>query len=75
MCNFCSFQSCCYRHIYISINDRIIECLELGGTFKGHLEQYPYNNQGQAQLHQFVQGLIQPCLPSLQMQLMLCIFV
>ena len=31
---------------------RIIELFELEGTFKGHLVQLPYNEQGHLQLHQ-----------------------
>ena len=47
---------------------RITELLELEGTFKGHLVQLTCNEQGCAQLHQVVQGLIQPGLESLQGQ-------
>jgi len=45
---------------------RIIESLELEGTIKGHLVQLPCNEQGHPQLDQVAQGLIQPCLESLQ---------
>ena len=45
------------------INHRIIEWLELGGTFKGHLVQLPCNEQGHAQLDQVAQ--IQPGFESL----------
>ena len=36
------------------------------GTFKGHVVQLPYNEQGHAQLDQVAQGPIQPHLESLQ---------
>jgi len=42
---------------------RIIDSLELEGTFKGHL---PRNKQGRAQLDQVAQSLLQPDLESLQ---------
>jgi len=45
---------------------RIIESLELEGTFKDHLVQLPCNEQGHAQLNQVAQGLTQPGLESLQ---------
>jgi len=49
---------------------RIIEPLELEGTFKGHLVQLPCNKQGHAQLYQVAQGLIQqflsPFFPSIK---------
>jgi len=45
---------------------RIIEFLELEGTFKGHLAQLLCNEQGHAQLDQVPRGLIQPHLESLQ---------
>lgn len=47
---------------------RIIESLELEGTFNGHLVQLPCNKHGHPQLDQIAQGLIQPCLESLQGQ-------
>ena len=45
---------------------RIIESLELEGTFKDHLVQLPCNEQGHPQLDLGVQGLIQPHLESPQ---------
>ena len=45
---------------------RIIESLELEGTFKGHLVQHPYSEQGHAQLDQVAKGLIHLHLESLQ---------
>ena len=44
---------------------RIIESLELEGTFKSHLVQLPYNEQGHPQLNQVAQSLL---LESLQGQ-------
>jgi len=45
--------------------NRIIESLELDGTFKGHLVQLPCNEMGRAQLHRVAQSLVQPGLQSL----------
>ena len=45
---------------------RLIESLELEGTFKGHLVQLLCNDQGYSQLDQVAQVLIQPRLESLQ---------
>jgi len=39
---------------------------ELERTFKGHLVQHPYNEQGQLQLDQVAQSLVQPDLQFLQ---------
>ena len=53
-------------------NHGIIESLELEGTFKGHVvpasqgSQLPCSEQRRSQLSQVAQGLIQPCLESLQ---------
>lgn len=52
----------------ISSPPRITESLGLEGTFKCHLFQLPSNEQGHAQLDQVAQGLIRPCLGSLQGQ-------
>jgi len=49
-----------------SQNQRIIESLELEGTFKGHLNQLSCNEQGQSQLDQVSQSLVWPRLESLQ---------
>ena len=46
--------------------NRIIESLELEGTFKGHLVQLPCNEQGHVQLDQVDQGAIQLDLECLQ---------
>ena len=46
-------HSCVYYH-------RVIELFELKGTFKGHLVQSPYSEQGQLQLHQVAQSPVQP---------------
>ena len=43
-----------------------MESLELERTFRGNLVQLPCNEQGYTQLDQVTQGLIQPCLDSLQ---------
>ena len=52
---------------FIIIADcRIIESLELEGTFKGHLVQLPYNEQGHLQLDQDAQSLVHPDLECLQ---------
>ena len=51
MLNFLSAKVCQVA------NDRIIESLELEGTFKDHLVQLPCNEQGHAQLDQVAQGL------------------
>ena len=45
---------------------RIIEFLELEGSFNGHLVQIPCSEQVNAQLDQDDHGLIQACLESLQ---------
>ena len=45
---------------------RIIESLELKGTFKSHLVQLPSNEQGHAHLDYVAQGLIQLRFESLQ---------
>lgn len=50
MHNCCNLQSCCHRPIYLSVNYGITECLELEGYFKDHLEYYPCDDQGQAQV-------------------------
>jgi len=55
-------------HENLKKNPRIIESLELEGTFKGSLVQLPCNEQGHAHLDQVAQGLIQPCLDSFQRQ-------
>jgi len=61
-----------FRHALITLQQlrrcaiTIIESLELEGTFKGHLAQLLCIKQGHPQLDQFAQGLIQPCLESLQ---------
>ena len=47
------------QHHLPGTHRRIIESLELEGTFKGHLVQLPCNEQGRAQLDQVAQGLIQ----------------
>jgi len=60
MLNFLSAKVCQVA------NDRIIESLELEGTFKDHLVQLPCNKQGHTQLDQVAQGLIQPYPESLQ---------
>ena len=44
---------------------RILESLELEGTFKGHLVQLPCNELQHPQLDHVAQGLTQPCLESL----------
>jgi len=49
-------------------NHRITESLELEGTFKGHLVQFLYIEQGHPQLDQVAQGLVQPHLECLQGQ-------
>mgnify|MGYP001851912454 CR=1 FL=1 len=54
-----------FLHIF-NVVFRIIESLELEGTFKGHLVQLPCNEQGHAQLDQVAHILIQPRLESLQ---------
>ena len=43
-----------------------MEFLRLEGTFKGHLVQFPCNEQGHTQVDRGAQGLIQPCLENLQ---------
>ena len=48
MLNFLSAKVCQVA------NDRIIESLELEGTFKGHLDQLPCNEQRHPQLKQVV---------------------
>ena len=45
---------------------RIIESLELEGTFKCHLVQLPSNDQGYLQLGQVARSLVQPDLGCLQ---------
>jgi len=50
----------------IPLKHRTIEFIELEGIFKGHAIQLPCNEH--AQLDQVAQGLIQPCLESLQGQ-------
>ena len=47
---------------------RLIESLELEGTFKDHVVQLTCNEQEHAQLDQVAHGLIQPCLASFQGQ-------
>lgn len=39
---------------------RITELLELDGTFKGHLFQFPYSEQEHAQLHQVLRARSSP---------------
>ena len=53
-------------HENLKKNPRIIESLELEGTFKGSLVQLPCNEQGHAHLDQVAQSPIQPCPESLQ---------
>jgi len=48
------------------MNHRVIEFLELEGTFRGHQVQLPWSKQGHAQLDQIAQGLIHPHLESFQ---------
>ena len=43
-----------------------MEPSELEGTFKGHQVQLPCSEHRHAQLSQVAQGLVQPCLGSLQ---------
>lgn len=45
---------------------RIIESVELEGTFKGHLVQLLCNGHRHVQLNKVAQGLIQPHFESLQ---------
>jgi len=52
----------------IQVQHSITESLELEGIFKAHLLQLPCHEQRCAQLNQVAQGLIQPCLESLQGQ-------
>ena len=48
------------------MNHRVIEFLELKGTFRGHQVQLPWSKQGHAQLDQIARGLIHPHLESFQ---------
>ena len=47
---------------------RIINLFELEGTFKGHLVQFLYSEQGHPPLDQGAQNLVQPDLECLQGQ-------
>ena len=52
-----------YEMVYTSYI--IIESFDLDGTFKGHLVQPPFNEQGHLQLHQGAQSPVQPDLERL----------
>ena len=52
----------------LTSSHRIVEPLELEGTFKDYPLQSPCNEQGHPQLDQVAQSLIQPHLESLQGQ-------
>jgi len=56
----------------IQVQHSITESLELEGIFKAHLLQLPCHEQRCAQLNQVAQGLIQPCLESLQLIILSC---
>jgi len=56
----------------IQVQHSITESLELEGIFKAHLVQLPCHEQRCAQLNQVAQGLIQPCLESLQLIILSC---
>ena len=49
-------------------NHKITVLFELEGTFKGHLVQLPYSEQGRFQVDQAAQSLVQPDLGCLQWQ-------
>ena len=56
----------------MQVQHSITESLELEGIFKAHLLQLPCHEQRCAQLNQVAQGLIQPCLESLQLIILSC---
>ena len=64
-CGVCNVQMFFY-YCSLSQNHRIIESLELKGTFKCHPVQLPCIEQGHTQVDQVTQSLVQPGLESLQ---------